>query len=75
MREIGDFKNNTLKVKRVLKIFKNLNYFETMLKILKTMQIYLKNVLFVFSLFFVTFGFFENFIKNVSKKLGNNKDY
>ena len=40
MRKIDDFKNNALKVERVLKIFENLNYFETMLKILKMMQIY-----------------------------------
>jgi len=40
MRKINDFKNNTLKVERVPKIFENLNYFETMLKMLKTMQIY-----------------------------------
>jgi hypothetical protein len=37
MRKIGDFKNNTLKVKCILKTFENLNSFETMLK---TMQIY-----------------------------------
>jgi len=40
MRKIGDFKNNALKVERVLKTFENLNSFETMLKILKMMQIY-----------------------------------
>jgi len=40
MKKIGDFKNNALKVKRVPKIFENLNSFETMLKMLKTMQIY-----------------------------------
>jgi len=40
MRKIGDFKSNTLKVERVPKIFENLNSFETMLKMLKTMQIY-----------------------------------
>jgi hypothetical protein len=33
-------KNNTLKVERIPKIFENLNSFETMLKMLKTMQIY-----------------------------------
>jgi len=37
MRKIGDFKNNALKVERVLKTFENLNSFETMLKM---MQIY-----------------------------------
>jgi len=40
MRKISDFKNNMLKVERVPKIFENLNSFETMLKMLKTMQIY-----------------------------------
>jgi hypothetical protein len=34
------FKNNTLKVERVPMIFENLNCFETMLKILKMMQLY-----------------------------------
>ena len=34
------FKNNALKVERVLKTFENLNSFETMLKMLKMMQIY-----------------------------------
>jgi hypothetical protein len=33
-------KYNALKVERVSKIFENLNSFETMLKMLKTMQIY-----------------------------------
>lgn len=55
MRKIDDFKNNALKVERILKIFENLNSFETMLKM---MQIYLKNVFFGFSMFFVIFGFF-----------------
>ena len=66
-------KNNTLKVERVLKTFKNLNSFETMLKMLKMMQIYLKNVFFWIFVVFAIFGFFENFIKKVSQKLGNNK--
>jgi len=34
------FKNNALKVERVLNIFENLNSLETMLKMLKTMQMY-----------------------------------
>jgi len=38
MRKIIDFKNNALKVERVT--FENLNSFETMLKMLKMMQIY-----------------------------------
>jgi len=40
MRKINDFKNNTLKVERVPNVFENLNSFETMLKMLKTMQMY-----------------------------------
>jgi len=58
MRKISDFKNNALKVERVPKNFENLNSFETMLKMLKTMQIYIKKVFFGFSLFFAIFGFF-----------------
>jgi hypothetical protein len=41
MRKIDDFKNNALKVERVPKTFENLNSFEIMLKMLKTMQIYI----------------------------------
>jgi len=40
MRKINDFKNNALKVERIPNIFENLNSFETMLKMLKTMQMY-----------------------------------
>jgi hypothetical protein len=40
MKKINDFKNNTLKVERVPNVFENLNSFETMLKTLKTMQMY-----------------------------------
>jgi len=40
MRKINDFKNNTLKVERVPNVFENLNSFETMLKMLKMMQMY-----------------------------------
>ena len=40
MKKINDFKNNTLKVERVPNVFENLNSFETMLKMLKTMQRY-----------------------------------
>jgi hypothetical protein len=58
MRKINDFKNNVLKVERVPKIFENLNSFETMKKMLKTMQIYLKNVFFEILLFFAIFLFF-----------------
>ena len=37
MRKINDFKNDAWKVEYVQKTFENLNYFETMLKMLKTM--------------------------------------
>jgi len=40
MKKINDFKNNALKVERVPNVFENLNSFETMLKMLKTMQMY-----------------------------------
>jgi hypothetical protein len=40
MRKINDFKNKALKVERVPNVFENLNFFETMLKMLKTMQMY-----------------------------------
>jgi len=40
IRKINDFKNNALKVERVPNIFENLNSFKTMLKMLKTMQMY-----------------------------------
>jgi len=58
MRKINDFKNNTLKVERVPKIFKNLNSFETMLKMLKMMQIYFKKLFFGF---FCCFSLFLDF--------------
>jgi len=40
MKKINYFKNNALKVERVPNVFENLNSFETMLKMLKTMQMY-----------------------------------
>jgi len=40
MKKINDFKNNVLKVERVPNVFENLNSLETMLKMLKTMQMY-----------------------------------
>jgi hypothetical protein len=40
MKKINDFKNNALKVEHVPNVFENLNSFETMLKMLKTMQMY-----------------------------------
>jgi len=56
MMKIGDFKNNTLKVERVPKTFENLNSFETMLKMLKTMQIY------IYKSFFLDFRCFSLFL-------------
>jgi len=59
MKKIDDFKNNTLKVKRVPKTFENLNSFETMLKMIKMMQICIKKSIFLdFRCFFAIFGFF-----------------
>jgi hypothetical protein len=58
-----------LKVEHVPKIFKNLNSFETMLKMLKTMQIYLKTYIFLFSLFFAIFGFVWNFYQKGGSKI------
>jgi len=40
MKKINDFKNNALKVERVPNVVENLNSFKTMLKMLKTMQMY-----------------------------------
>jgi hypothetical protein len=64
MRNIGDFKNNALKVERVPKTIENLNSFETMLKMLKTMQIYIKKKYF---LGFRCFSLFLDFSENISK--------
>jgi hypothetical protein len=74
MRKISDFKYNALKVECVPKIIKNLNSFETMLKMLKMMQIYLKMYFLNFCCFSLFLDFFENFIKKVGQKLGNNSD-
>jgi hypothetical protein len=73
MRKIGDFKNNALKVERVLKTFKNLNYFETMLKMLKMMQIYLKTYFLDFRCFSLFFGFFLKMYQNMGQKLCSNR--
>jgi hypothetical protein len=61
MRKIVDFKNNALKFERVLKTFKNLNSFETMLKM---MQIYLKTYFLDFRCFSLFLDFFN---ENLSK--------
>jgi hypothetical protein len=65
MRKIGDFKNNTLKVERVPKTFENLNSFETMLKMLKTMQIYI--YIYKYFLDLRCFSLFLDFSENLSK--------
>jgi hypothetical protein len=70
MRKIIDFKNNVLKVERALKTFENLNSFETILKMLKMMQIYLKTYFLDFSLFFAIFGFFLKIISKHGSKIG-----
>jgi len=67
-RKINDCKNNALKVKRVQNTFENLNSFETTLKMLKKMQIYLK--CFFFFWVFVVFCYFWFFSKNLSKNMG-----
>jgi hypothetical protein len=45
-RKISDCKINALKVEQVQNTFENLNYFEIMLKMLKTMQIYQECIFF-----------------------------
>jgi len=73
MRKICDFKNNALKVERVLKTFENLNSFKTMLKNAKNDANIFKNVfVFGFSLFFTIFGFFLKIYQNMGQKLGSN---
>ena len=57
-------KYNTLKVERFAKIFENLNSFETILKMIKTMQNILKKYIFWI---FVCFSLFLDFSKNLSK--------
>jgi len=73
MRNIGDFKNNALKVERVPKTIENLNSFETMLKMLKQCKyIYKKSIFWVF----VVFRYFWISLKiyqNMGKKLGSNR--
>jgi len=69
MRKISDFKNNALKVERVPKIFENLNSFETMLKMLKTMQIYLKKLFFGFFCCFLLFLDFSTILLKHGSKI------
>jgi hypothetical protein len=72
MRKISDFKNNALKVERVPKNFENLNSFETMLKMLKTMQIYIKKSIFWIFVVFRYFWIFLKIYQNMGQKLGSN---
>jgi len=73
VRKIGDFfKNNALKVERVPNIFENLNSFEMMLKMLKTMQMYLKRFFLIFDVFLYFWIFLKNY-QNMSQKLGSNR--
>jgi hypothetical protein len=68
VRKIGDFfKNNALKVERVPNIFENLNSFEMMLKMLKTMQMYLKRFFFNFRCFSLFLDFSKKLSKHESK--------
>ena len=72
MKKIDDFKNNALKVERVPKNFENLNSFETMLKMLKTMQIYIKKSIFWIFVVFRYFWIFLKIYQNMGQKLGSN---
>jgi hypothetical protein len=72
MRKMGDFKNNMLQVKRVPKIFKNLNSFEMMLKMLKKNANILKKNILDFCCFFRYFWIFQNFYQNMGQKLYSN---
>ena len=67
------FKNDTWKVERVQKTFKNLNsFFLDDVENAKNNANILKTYFFGFSLFSLFFGFSKNFIKKVGQKLGNN---
>ena len=72
MMKIGDFKSNTLKVERVPKAFENLNSFEAILKMIKTMQIYIKKVFFWIFVVFRYFWIFLKIYQNMGQKLGSN---
>jgi hypothetical protein len=67
MKKINDFKNNALKVERVPNVVENLNSFKTMLKMLKTMQIYKKCIFLGFQCFSLFLNFSENLSKHGSK--------
>jgi hypothetical protein len=67
MRKINDFKNDMWKVERVLNVFENLNSFETMLKMLKTIQMYKKCIFGIVNVFLLFLDFSENLSKYRSK--------
>ena len=67
MKKINDFKNNALKVERVPNVFENLNSFETMLKMLTTMQMYQKCIFWDFQCFLLFLDFSEILSKHGSK--------
>jgi len=66
-RKINDHKIYALKVERVPNTFENLNSFEMMLKMLKTMQIYQKCIFWVFIVFLLFLVFSEKLSKHGSK--------
>jgi len=70
MMKINNFKNDALKVERVPKIVENLNSFETMLKLLKTMQTYLKKRIFWIFVLFRYFWIFQKFYQIGGSKIG-----
>jgi len=73
MREINDFKNDAWKVERVPNIFENLNYFETMLKMLKNDANVLKTYFFWIFNVFRYFWIFLKIYQNMGQKLGSNR--
>jgi hypothetical protein len=83
MRKINDFKNDAWKVERVPNVFENLNSFETILKMLKTIQMYKKCIFWIFnvfslfldfSMFFRYFWIFLKIYQNMGQKLGSNNN-
>ena len=76
-------KNEAWKVERVPNVFENLNSFETMLKMLKTIQMYKKCIFWIFnffslfldfSMFFRYFWIFLKIYQNMGQKLGSNNN-
>jgi len=65
-------KKNTLKIKRILKIFENLNPFEMMLKMLKWRKYIKKHIFWIFVVF-LYFWIFLKIYQNMGQKLGSNR--